>query len=105
MADISKITTLNGTTYNLKDATARDAITNKVLYLTSIAVSAGTGDIATVSNAAITADHVVAELVFANPNWIYSDITWTTASGSLTLNGKCYSATTANIVLIKKDNS
>lgn len=79
--------------------------TNKVLYLTSVAVSAGNGNIATVSNANITADHVVAELVFANPNWIYSDITWTTANGSLTLNGTCYSATTANIVLIKKDNS
>ena len=104
MADISKITTLNGTTYNIKDATARDAITNKVLYLTSIAVSATTGDIATVSDAAITADHVVVSAVFADPSYITSQVTWTTSSGSLVLNGTCTSATTANVVLIKKDN-
>lgn len=74
------------------------------LYFTSVAVSATTGDIATVTNASITADHVVAECVFANPSAITTDVTWTTASGSLTLNGTCASATTANIVLVKKNN-
>ena len=78
--------------------------TNKVLYLTGIACSALTGNFATVSNAAITADHVVAECVFANPSAITSDVTWTTASGSLVLNGTCGTATTVNVVLIKKDN-
>ena len=84
--------------------TAYTRSTNKVLYYTSVAVSAGTGDIATVSNAAITADHVVTSAVFADPSKITSQVTWTTAAGSLTLNGTCSSATTANIVLIKKDN-
>lgn len=74
------------------------------LYFTSVAVSATTGDIATLSNAKITADHVVAGCVFANPSAITTDVTWTTASGSLTLNGTCASATTANIVLGKKNN-
>ena len=74
------------------------------LYFTAVAVSATTGDIATVTNASITADHVVAECVFANPSAITTDVTWTTASGSLTLNGTCASATTANIVLVKKNN-
>lgn len=74
------------------------------LYFTSVAVAATTGDIATVSNAKITADHVLAECVFSNPSAITTDVTWTTASGSLVLNGTCTAATTANIVLVKKNN-
>ena len=74
------------------------------LYFTSVAVSATTGDIATVSNAAITADHVVASVVFASPSSITTDVTWTTATGSLTLNGTCSSATTADVILVKKTN-
>ena len=74
------------------------------LYFTSVACSAMTGDFATVSDAAITADHVVAECVFANPSAITTNVTWTTAAGSLTLNGTCTAATTANIVLVKKNN-
>ena len=74
------------------------------LYFTGVAVSATTGDIASISNAKITADHVVTECVFANPSAITTDVTWTTASGSLVLNGTCTAATTANIVLVKKNN-
>lgn len=74
------------------------------LYFTSVAVSATTGDIATVSNAKITADHVVAEVTFANPSAITTDVTWTTSNGSLVLNGTCTAATTAAIVLVKKNN-
>lgn len=74
------------------------------LYLTGVAIAATTGDIATVSNAKITADHVVAEITFANPSAITTDVTWTTANGSLVLNGTCTSATTAAIVLVKKNN-
>ena len=74
------------------------------LYFTSVAISATTGDIATVSNAKITADHVLAEITFANPSAITTDVTWTTSNGSLVLNGTCTTATTANIVLVKKNN-
>ena len=77
---------------------------NDVLYLTSVACSAMTGDFASASNANITADHVVAECVFANPSYITSAVTWTTGSGTLTLNGTCSAATTCNIILVKKDN-
>lgn len=78
---------------------------SSVLYFTSIACSATTGDFATVSDSAITADHVVAECVFANPSNITTEVVnWTTSSGSLVLNGTCSSATTANVLLIKKDN-
>ena len=77
---------------------------NKVLYYTGQACSATTGDFCTISNSAITANHVVAECIFANPSYITTDVTWTTASGSLTLNGTCSTATTVNVVLVKKDN-
>lgn len=74
------------------------------LYLTSVACSAMTGDFASVSNANITADYVVASVAFANPPAITSDVTWTTGTGTLTLNGTCASATTASVVLVKKSN-
>ena len=74
------------------------------LYFTAVAIAATTGDIATVSNAKITADHVVAEVTWANPSAITTDVTWTTANGSLVLNGTCTAATTASIVLVKKNN-
>lgn len=80
------------------------AIANNVLYFTSQACSALTGDFCTISNAIITANHVVAEVVFANPKAITTNVTWTTASGSLKLNGTCSTATTVNIVLVKKTN-
>lgn len=79
-------------------------LTKSVLYFTDVACSATTGNFLTKSDANITADHVVAECTFANPSAITSDITWTTASGSVTLNGTCASATTANLVLVKKGN-
>ena len=90
---------------NATDVTALQTLTaNKVLYFTGIAVSAATGDIATISDAAITADHILAECIFSNPVYIATDVSWTTAAGSLTLNGTCTTATTVNVVLIKKDN-
>lgn len=74
------------------------------LYFTSVACAATTGDFATVSNANITANHVVVSVEYANPSAITSDVTWTTANGSVTLNGTCASATTCSIVLVEKDN-
>ena len=78
---------------------------NKVLYLTGIACSATAGNFVSYSNSAITADHVVAECVFANLSAIISNVlSWTTANGSLVINGTCSTATTVDVVLIKKDN-
>lgn len=88
-----------------KLATAlKNQLNYKVLYLTSVACSAITGDFASVSDAKINANHVVAECVFANPSAITTDVNWTTASGSLKLNGTCATATTVNIVLVEKGN-
>lgn len=77
---------------------------NRVLFFTSVACSATTGNFATINDAKITADHVVVNCVFANAAAITTEVTWTTADGSLTLNGTCTAATTADITLIKKDN-
>ena len=77
---------------------------NKVLYFTGVTCSATTGNFCVKSDSAITADHVVTEAVFANPSYITTDVSWTTAAGSVTLNGTCSTATTANLVLTKKDN-
>ena len=76
-----------------------------VLFFSGIACSAMTGNFCTKSDANITADHIVAECVFSKPSAITTDVTWTTASGSLTLNGTCTDATcTVTVTLVKKDN-
>ena len=80
------------------------AAENKVLYLTSVQVSATTGNIVSVSDAKITTDHVLTECIFADSNVITSDVTWATTDGSFTLVGTCARATTVNVVLVKKDN-
>ena len=102
--DISTLTTTAKSSavaaINELDAQAK----NKVLFLTNVACSATTGNFASVSDAKITSDHVVVECVFANPSAITSDVTCTTGTGTLTLNGTCASATTATITLVKKDN-
>ena len=77
---------------------------NKVLYFTGVEVSATTGDIVDLDNSAITENHVVVACVFASPSSITSDLSWSTTSGNLTINGTCAAATVAEIVLVKKDN-
>ena len=74
------------------------------LWFTAVAVSATTGDIATISNSAITANHVLGRIEWANPSYITTDVTWTTSAGSLVLNGTASAATTANILLVLKNN-
>lgn len=91
-------------TVNSSITTLTNQAADKVLYFTGVACSATTGNFTSYSNSAITANHVVSECVFANPSAITTDVTWTTASGSVTLNGTCTAATTVNLVLVKKDN-
>lgn len=74
------------------------------LWFTNVAVSATTGDIATITDSNITADYVLARIEWANPSAIITDVTWTTSAGSLVLNGTASSATTANILLVLKNN-
>lgn len=77
----------------------------EVLYIKDIACSATTGNFVTKSDARITANHVVTECVFSKPSAITSDVSWTTASGSLTLNGTCTDATcTVSVILALSNN-
>lgn len=57
------------------------------------------------TNAAITTDTVVLECTFANPQYIESDVTWTSYDGYIAFTGTCATATTANVVLGRKGNS
>ena len=98
--------TLQTTASNLSGAVneLNTSVKSKALHFTDIPCSATTGNFATVLNAAITANHILIDITFANPAYIESDVTWTTAAGSLVLNGTCSTATTADITLLKKDN-
>ena len=73
------------------------------LYGVTCNANSAVGDFATVNNAAISSNHIVANIVFSSPNYIRSDVIWTTTDGSLTLNGRCYVATTADIILVYND--
>lgn len=79
------------------------AVANQVLRFTGVATGTG-GTLCTVSNAAITVDHVVVECVFAAPENITGNVTWTTAAGSLTLTGSASAATSVSITLVRKGN-
>ena len=84
-------------------ATMDDIPKATVLYYSNVAVASGSGVIATVSSADITVNHIVAQCNFTNPNYITSDIAWTTTTGQVTISGTCNSATTASLILLKSD--
>lgn len=88
------------------DLTAlQTAIANKVLQFTGVTCSvANNATFATITNAAITTNHILLGFTFANPVAIYGDFDWATTDGSFTLSGRCDIATTVDIILIKKDN-
>lgn len=96
MADVSQIAA-NGITYDIKDAVARSELENKILTITVGTMSSLPK---TISNNKIKSDMVVLVCVFSNPTVVKSDVSWTTANGSLTLNGTISGGnTTATIVL------
>lgn len=79
-------------------------IGNKVLYFSNVAVASASGDIVDYSNGAIDTNHIVVSCTFANPNYIYTDMSWSTSSGRVVINSACSSATTCDLLLIRKDN-
>ena len=102
--DVANESTVTGNTVSDALGTLNGAINDKILYFTSQAVSATTGNILDISNAKITADYVLLECTFAAPQNITTKLTWTTSAGHFILNGTCTSATTANVTLGKKGN-
>lgn len=99
---------------NCTQTTAGDQITdiegtiaNKVLWFSGQAIastSGSSGTLCTITNSAITADHVLQKFVAADNSYITSDITCTTSAGQAVITGTSTAATTAEIMLIKKDN-
>lgn len=89
---------------NCVQTTVGDEIANDTLFFKDKAVTATTGDILVINDERITADHVLTECVWGDSSYITTDVTWTTAAGSLTLNGTATAATTATVTLVKKCN-
>lgn len=99
----------SGYLYNQAASAANDGngnnIADGVLRYSSAAVSAGTGQqILSISDAKITADYVLAEISFADPEYITGAGSWSSAAGSFTLTGTATAATTADILLVRKGN-
>ena len=92
---------------NVEATTVGDEIANRVLWLSSQAIastSGSAGTLATITDARITADHVMVKFVPANSSYITSAVTCTTSAGQAVITGTSTAATTAEIVLEKKDN-
>ena len=80
-------------------------IENRVLWLPGVTVSATTGSIVSVSDNRITTDHVLASCTWASDSSITALTSWSTeTAGTLTITGTCSAATTADILLVKKNN-
>lgn len=89
---------------NCVQTTVGDEVANNCLRFENVTVSATIGDIATITDSRITADHVVVECGWGNASAITTDVTCTTSAGSAVLNGTCTAATTATVTLVKKCN-
>ena len=80
-------------------------IKDRVLWLPGITVSAITGDIIDLADSRITPDHVLARCDFANDSYITDPGLWSTeTAGTLKISGTCSTATTADVLLVKKNN-
>jgi len=85
--------------------TIAEEIENRVLWLPGVTVSATTGSIVSVSDSRITTDHVLASCTWASDSSITALTSWSTeTAGTLTITGTCSAATTADILLVKKNN-
>ena len=76
-----------------------------ILYYENQTISIGTNaQLLSISAVEISDTHVLSKIDFANPEYITTGYTWTTADGSFKLVGTCTAATTANILLVRKGN-
>lgn len=69
-------------------------------YFTNQTVNVGTATtIMTITSDKIFANSIVTGITFDHPEYITSDVTWTSAAGSMTFTGTCTTATTANVII------
>lgn len=92
-------------------ATATSATSNtftdatRILYFQAQPVSAGSAQqLISITDADISADHVLAGITFADPEYITGSGSWASTAGSFTLTGTATAATTGDILLIRKGN-
>ncbi len=75
------------------------------LYFPSVPMTATTGTIISISNAAITEDYVLSSVVFSRPAAVTAGGTFSSGAGTFSMTGTCTDATcTAQITLVKKSN-
>lgn len=85
--------------------TIAEEIENRVLWFPGVTVSATTGNIVTINDSRITTAHVLASCTWASDSSITALTSWSTeTAGTLTITGTCSAATTADILLVKKNN-
>lgn len=85
--------------------TIAEEIENRVLWFPGVTVSATTGNIINLSDSRITTGHVLAKCDWANDSYITALSSWSTETdGTLTISGTCSTATTADVMLVKKNN-
>lgn len=92
---------------NCVQTTVGDEVANNVLWWSSQAIastSGASGTLLTLTDSRITADHVLVKFEPSDPSAIISDVTCTTSAGQAIFTGASTSATTAEVLLIKKDN-
>lgn len=93
----------SGTDYDTEWATPEAG--GGALYFPSVAMSATTGTIISISDPAITADYVLASVVFSKPAAVTAGGNFSSGAGTFTMTGTCTDATcTAQITLVKKSN-
>ena len=97
MADVSSWK-IGGTTYQIKDATARAGMDGNII---TVNVPSFSSFPQTISDPRITASHVLLNCSFGSPEAIQGDVTWTTSTGKIVLNGNIGGTSTAQIVLGK----
>ena len=85
--------------------TIAEEIENRVLWFPGVTVSATTGNIINLADSRITPDHVLTSCIFANDSYITALSSWSTeTAGTLKISGTCSTATTADVILVKKNN-
>ena len=97
------LTKTSGTDYATEWATPEAG--GGALYFPSVAMTATTGTIISISDPAITADYVLNSVVFSKPAAVTAGGTFSSGAGTFTMTGTCTDATcTAQITLVKKSN-
>lgn len=94
----SAISSINGTINSLDTRLSNEIATYKCLVVASSSFSALP---LTISNSAITSEHVVVNSELSNPSAQTGDWTVTTSNGSLTISGSISGATTITLYLMK----